>query len=177
MNNNEIKQNKINRSLIISSIILALIIVLTWALKFMEISENKETEKTKDKIEQVQTEIDKIKENELVQVEFLKRKNSSLLEEKERVNQIPGHVKALKEIADKYDFALKGFDYRSGKIETTAYALNSNEDGLTSYDKVQKMLEEYRMTPKEERLFNVKFVESFKWDSKIEFRLALTLTK
>lgn len=173
MNNNEIRENKLNKSLVISLIILFVVIIFTGSLKYLTITENKKTAEVISKIEATQNEIDTIKKDKIIQIYSLVQDHKDIIEEKEMINQIPGYVKELKNIANKYSLALKTFNYNAWEIETVVISVD--DDNWASFWKITSMLEEYRS--KEDRVFDIDFVKSFKWNSRIEFTLKLRLKK
>lgn len=170
MINSEVN-TKSNKSLIVSIVILSIVVLITAWIKYFDYSLQNKVEAYKAETISLEDEIREIKKDKIVQIYSLVEDNKKLLDEKKALNQIPGYVNEVKKIASEYGLSLKGFDYKSGEITTSAYSVN-DENGA-SFGKITSLLTKYRENKDE--MFDIKFVEWFKGSSKIEFNMVLKL--
>jgi hypothetical protein len=162
-------QNSNNKSIIISSIVLAVVVIVTITLKLYTHSIVEENNKMDEQISEMRKEISEIKKDKLVSISEAVNANRNIIETKEKVSEIPKYYYSMKNLAKNYDLKVEGFNYEKGVINTQVTVKSDNEK--TAQEKISTFLSEYRKT--ENAIFDVAFTRTFKGDDEIEFSLEL----
>ncbi len=163
---NEYKNDsKSYKTMKISVVLFALVLILTIWLYFYNSSIVSKINTLESQISSVENDIKKINEDEKVKLYTLIVSNSKYLERYKYLSKVPEFINNLKEISKNYKVTFDGFSYSDWQISSDA---SSQDDAVSLASvKTKNFLEYFRKV--DENIFSLLFVSSFNWQDNINF--------
>jgi hypothetical protein len=169
---NEIYKSPKSKTVTISTIFLALVVLLTIVLYWYNYYISWVNNDLKNEISAKQKLVAEKKQEKKLKVYSLYMMNKSVIDKLEKYSKIRTFINHLDLISSKYWISFKGFNYSNWELKTTAYSVSDSKS--IDYQKTVNFLRNYKADKK--ALFNIvplKWVETL--DSKQKFTITFKI--
>ncbi len=164
-------EKKKSQTFYIAVALLFLVIAITVGLYYYSYTQTNTIQENQITLEQVNTSISEIQQDEKIQIYSVYAKNRPLFKTLADASKIPSMVNHLKRVFTIQWVNYKWFSYNDWKVQMEL-SLETNDSGY-AYEKVTKFLKNYRAN--EEALFTIDQISSFSWYDRMNFSADLTL--
>lgn len=157
---------------IVSISLFILIALLTVWLYSYNMFLSKQINSKKTELSKVEKNIKELKSDRKLQVYYLLKENSWVIEELEKRSMVTDYINHLIKISSENSISFSWFNMSWWKITTKASSKNKTNN-ILAYMNVKNFIKRYRAD--EEALFDLEFINSFEWMDKINFNVIFSI--
>jgi len=172
LENNNIENTPKDKNILSITFFLTCVLMTIWLLTY-NYSIDKNIKSINIEINKADIGIAEINKDKNISINKLINSNSQALNDLKTKSNITGFIKHLNDIKEWYNIDLRWFNYQNWELQTSVI-VKSTTDAL-SYNTASDFIRKYRNN--KNNLFNLNFINSIKWNDKINFNISLVLKK